>query len=324
MSQDYCPVICVSRFDASLTRGKGPRKSAEVDGEILITPGVMVDKIKDVLGADNPLAGEWFLHHVSKMEPLYTSTNQTAFEALWRTMIWDCALNSSTEPKDSEELSRPSSEWGQDCKEWLESLFVIKYLFPGYRAIGSPGQPDWWKTVSTKINSMKACGERDGPSASNIWLTAHRIQQHPEWLAKGAPVAVVFGDPANIASQFSHFVNVNWNTFFAPLAASIKGFRSVYEKAFSARFPSVKNRTMQGRLMFDTNSGLLGLGHFECKAGDEVWLLAGGRVPYVLRPSPNADGTYFLIGDCYVHGIMEGEFLSRCSGDVEWKTIRIA
>jgi hypothetical protein len=41
--------------------------------------------------------------------------------------------------------------------------------------------------------------------------------------------------------------------------------------------------------------------------GDIICVLAGGRVPYVLRPCD--DGFYRLVGECYVDGAMHGEAL---------------
>lgn len=42
------------------------------------------------------------------------------------------------------------------------------------------------------------------------------------------------------------------------------------------------------------------------KPGDLICVMFGGRFPLVLRP---VDGGYHLIGDAYVHGIMNGESL---------------
>lgn len=42
------------------------------------------------------------------------------------------------------------------------------------------------------------------------------------------------------------------------------------------------------------------------RAGDEVFVLLGGQVLYVLRA---AGGTYRFLGECYVHGMMDGEVL---------------
>ena len=40
--------------------------------------------------------------------------------------------------------------------------------------------------------------------------------------------------------------------------------------------------------------------------GDEGCILFGGDVPYILRPTAE-DKEFQFVGDCYVHGIMDGE-----------------
>ncbi|CAH0057098.1 unnamed protein product [Clonostachys solani] len=46
----------------------------------------------------------------------------------------------------------------------------------------------------------------------------------------------------------------------------------------------------------------VGIGRSE---GDKVVLIAGCHVPFILRPQ--AEGRYSVVGDCYLHGIMDGE-----------------
>jgi hypothetical protein len=41
--------------------------------------------------------------------------------------------------------------------------------------------------------------------------------------------------------------------------------------------------------------------------GDVVWALAGGQVLYMLRPVENVLNKYRFIGECYAHGLMDGE-----------------
>jgi hypothetical protein len=41
---------------------------------------------------------------------------------------------------------------------------------------------------------------------------------------------------------------------------------------------------------------------------DKIAIFGGGRVPFVIRPVGN--GEYQLVGECYIHGVMEGEALS--------------
>jgi hypothetical protein len=55
---------------------------------------------------------------------------------------------------------------------------------------------------------------------------------------------------------------------------------------------------------------------------DEIFILAGGKTPFVLRPAGSRDvpGTgmqpcYTLIGDCYLEGIMDGEAMAEYSAN---------
>ncbi|KAF8857796.1 hypothetical protein BDZ45DRAFT_674423 [Acephala macrosclerotiorum] len=73
-------------------------------------------------------------------------------------------------------------------------------------------------------------------------------------------------------------------------------------------------RSTKGRRFFITENGYMGLGRPE--VGDEVWVLFGGDTPFVLRPSTSDPGCHLLVGDCYVHGLMDGEAMV----DVEEKT----
>jgi hypothetical protein len=65
----------------------------------------------------------------------------------------------------------------------------------------------------------------------------------------------------------------------------------------------------QHQHFFTTCKGYIGLGDMP-QRNDEIWILHGGNVPFMLRPYPkNSEnaGSYALVGDCYVHGIMDGE-----------------
>ena len=57
--------------------------------------------------------------------------------------------------------------------------------------------------------------------------------------------------------------------------------------------------------LFWTAGGYLGLVTRGAMVDDEVWLLKGGNLPFLLR---KVEGEKFeLIGECYVHGVMNGE-----------------
>ncbi|KAK3358843.1 heterokaryon incompatibility protein-domain-containing protein [Lasiosphaeria hispida] len=73
-----------------------------------------------------------------------------------------------------------------------------------------------------------------------------------------------------------------------------------------------------GRLLFATEKGRLGQGPKSLREGDEAWILAGGRTPYILRP--RQDGRYDLLGEAYVHGAMHGAAVEGVS-DADLRTV---
>ncbi|TID04564.1 Heterokaryon incompatibility protein 6, OR allele [Colletotrichum higginsianum] len=74
------------------------------------------------------------------------------------------------------------------------------------------------------------------------------------------------------------------------------------------------------RDVFITSSVGFGLGPCSMRPGDEVWVLCEGRMPFLLRPVreegdgggelltvPGRSGVYRLVGECYMHSVMEGQ-----------------
>ena len=93
--------------------------------------------------------------------------------------------------------------------------------------------------------------------------------------------------------------------------------RILYDRA-------VQMATVQ-RKFFITQKGFLGIGPPTMSSGDRVVVLFGGNVPFLLREHVNStttgislegpDPLWKLIGDCYLHGIMDGEAMDEAKGD---------
>ena len=66
---------------------------------------------------------------------------------------------------------------------------------------------------------------------------------------------------------------------------------------------------IEGRKFFLTKSGRFGLGPPSIGQDpgrvDEVWVLEGARVPFILHK--NDCGKYTVVGEAYMHGLMHGE-----------------
>ena len=85
------------------------------------------------------------------------------------------------------------------------------------------------------------------------------------------------------------------------LAQDIKG---------SANYQIAFDRACRNRSLFVTANGVPGVGPIVMQAGDIVAVLYGCRWPVILRSLPTG-GEYTVLGIAYVHGIMDGEVVSR-------------
>jgi hypothetical protein len=86
----------------------------------------------------------------------------------------------------------------------------------------------------------------------------------------------------------------------------------VHDLSFSSLYESLCGM-VPNQAFFVTRKGYIGIGPPNTRPGDQVWILCGGQVPFVLRqveqenPTSNATSERTLVGDAYVHGIMDGE-----------------
>ncbi|KAJ0284312.1 hypothetical protein COL940_004112 [Colletotrichum noveboracense] len=87
------------------------------------------------------------------------------------------------------------------------------------------------------------------------------------------------------------------------------------EREYIDSFEKRMKIMLTGRRLFTTRSGLLGIGprslFQETNCVYQVHIMKGAKLPYVL--ASYGDGTYRLIGEAYVHGVMNGELLKHMS-----------
>ncbi|KAK4990470.1 hypothetical protein LTR50_002493 [Elasticomyces elasticus] len=81
-------------------------------------------------------------------------------------------------------------------------------------------------------------------------------------------------------------------------------------------------RVYSRRRFFRSRSGMFGLAPLSARDVDQIWLIAGAKVTFILRPvQTGLGGTDFtLVGEAYVHGLMHGELLTRDEQPI-WKSI---
>jgi hypothetical protein len=71
------------------------------------------------------------------------------------------------------------------------------------------------------------------------------------------------------------------------------------------------NSVVAGKRFCRTDKRYLGWTNAASQIGDIICIFLGAEVPYVLRP--DGEGFYKLVGECYIHGVMEGEALAARS-----------
>ena len=82
------------------------------------------------------------------------------------------------------------------------------------------------------------------------------------------------------------------------------------------QFFAAISRVLYGRTFMASTTGLMCLGPEETQAEDVIFVAMGADVPFVLRPQE--DGNFKFVGECYVHGIMDGElFRSEANPTVQ-------
>ncbi|OQV02589.1 hypothetical protein CLAIMM_07756 [Cladophialophora immunda] len=70
-----------------------------------------------------------------------------------------------------------------------------------------------------------------------------------------------------------------------------------------------------GQKLLVTETGYIGMAGEDCVIGDQIWVLMGYDHPVVLRKL--GTDTYEFKGQCYIHGIMDGEFLLNLRRQVD-------
>ncbi|KAL7943855.1 heterokaryon incompatibility domain-containing protein [Trichoderma barbatum] len=154
-----------------------------------------------------------------------------------------------------------------------------------------------------------------------------------EWLASGAAYLVRYALPASSSSSLSPSQtfptqrtssntatnNSNVMSNFFERANSISSSHTPISPAIHAlsltgdpfKWSHEATLITRYRRFAVTRNGYFVLGPDALQEGDVVAVLRGGKTPFLLREVINADGeggsSWVLVGECYVHGLMDGE-----------------
>jgi hypothetical protein len=99
--------------------------------------------------------------------------------------------------------------------------------------------------------------------------------------------------------------------------------------SMTAEFITRVRQTVLNRQMFRTTGRwLIGLGpsnshsSYTIKDGDMIYIISGLSVPCILRQVPEKP-YYYLVGECYIHGFMDGEEMNFLDENVDFEDVWI-
>ena len=153
------------------------------------------------------------------------------------------------------------------------------------------------------------------------WMLKHIadvIRNDPEnnsWRSEGvdAPALATVADLATLADSDPDGTIPtlsDWKEYWAWWMKVSKGGEQSSSDPFYRAQPLMQalNNNICSRRLIVTANGYLGLGPEQIQAGDSIWILPGGNVPFYLRRKKD-NGRCLLLGAAYVYGIMYGETL---------------
>ncbi|KAL5327044.1 hypothetical protein ACEPPN_004734 [Leptodophora sp. 'Broadleaf-Isolate-01'] len=211
-------------------------------------------------------------------------------------------------------------------------LRILGYELDTISALGSSiVSPDWWKLWSRIDNDgtwaawAHLCGVttdaglRYGPTGESI------IQVFRKTLLLGDPTGQIRRSPQEEVERFEVAIMTadliqrlpRWfNQLFIKLTAATYVLASlifrmlldIAGRGVSKEYRSMVFMSTVGRRMILTSRRFVGLTTArEVSVGDSVFLLQGGKIPYVLQKIRGEKDAFILVGDAYIHGYMHGK-----------------
>ncbi|KAG0699725.1 heterokaryon incompatibility protein-domain-containing protein [Suillus ampliporus] len=212
-----------------------------------------------------------------------------AAEALWRTLIADIAVL-------AEERHPAPAALGASFAQWVTYLIL--------RAL------DTASNASAHVADHFPDGESP-PEPIPIFDSPLR-----DFMGSGAYITALQSAPpeyrySDVHAAVDDFITV-WDGAL-PLRELLDATKVAVAAGDRARlkvthkFAGTFMWMCSARRVFSTERGDLGIAHQGARVGDEVVVLPGAAVPFVVREVEG--GAYILIGEAFVHGAMRGEAL---------------
>ncbi|RBR19912.1 hypothetical protein FVER53590_12222 [Fusarium verticillioides] len=190
--------------------------------------------------------------------------------------------------------------WSQNERCVILQGFVLASVTSAHRV---------FPTANTKDRRSRHKGLKKQKTELNHWLNVH-VRSHNSIEARLSLVLTAGQDWYGNILKEQKAMNEHILSFVKWSRDYFKNAKPCNEEA--ARYGQAVSNVCRDRQIFRATNCLLGIGPNLLRKGDLVCVVAGGPVPYILRPL--GDDTFYFVGECYVAGYMFGEAVS------EWRS----
>ncbi|CAO2649165.1 Nn.00g101140.m01.CDS01 [Neocucurbitaria sp. VM-36] len=178
---------------------------------------------------------------------------------------------------------------GTPCPSWWS---ILRALPPVYHT-GQTRMEVFWRTLITDTAGI----DRQHPAPSNYG---------PAFISWITSKSAAFPGPAG-----QHAISDDLLSLYDG------GVRDTEEPVSSSEYETVFSHAQHIKL-FMTKALYLGVGSESLREQDSIWIIAGSRIPLILRDG--GTGVFRLVGGAYLHGFMHGEALEQ---DLSFQDITI-
>ena len=256
----------------------------------LVLEGYHFDTITGVGDSDFELGrGIRPLHESAKIIldlPLVYHTGQDRIEVLWRTLIADQAVGQCPAPAS------------------LAESFRYHLLMQNSMAIFNAEQAGNSDGDLHLHNPLDILSKSSTEATDLIPSLKETIQRKKDYTS--------IRDADNVAQSTKQGLSPAQQSLLQLVLA---------DEAKALPYVRLLESNFQSRRLVTTEKGFMGIAPLTVHKGDEVFILPGGRMPMVLRRRDEKG--YMLVGDAYLHGIMQGEGFRYMSGDGLGRRIEI-
>ena len=215
---------------------------------------------------------------------MYAPTGERTMDALWKTLLGGATSKSEEH----------TTVWQDRFYHW----FALTYLCIGSdlrMKKNSSSIPEKW--LVPLIRDLPLMEERVA-----LFLETHDHSASAD-NTPTQPLRVIISDLAHrLYDAESEEESTTLKGAVGELLAMIRGDPS-HQPAM--KFGYLLNTIYDGRRIFSTTNGHIGISSEAIKAGDMIYLVPGAEVPYVFRPVEGVTSTFTLVGEAYVHGLMD-------------------